>query len=349
MAKVNINDVLQGLIQPIGSLKGGSTYPVTAADQIWVYTDHDTHRPLDEYLGAMKTEAAETTQTFVSNATALTEGKITKTSIVGGNAAKCKVGDIVLVTNGNIYKISAIDETDITLALPALASYAPAAAIKNRVLHGDLKDATGAPSYPGGGGSGVSPRLNLMDRSDSENPTVRTSITEAEKINIEKGLYNSVFYIDTSLGDTAVGSTYFPENALFVDGAFVFSIYKISMNAETYALSIKTSSVYQLNIEEKDTNGTYPITIEKLADVPIGGGGGVGGASLLNLRDLSSDKTKVRTSITEEEKANIQAGLYTSVLFMNPDDDTGEFTFLNLFWPGQALLFMGYFVFSTYK
>lgn len=34
MAKVNINDVLQGLIQPIGSLKGGSTYPVTAADQI---------------------------------------------------------------------------------------------------------------------------------------------------------------------------------------------------------------------------------------------------------------------------------------------------------------------------
>ena len=188
MAKVNINDVLQGLIQPIGSLKGGSTYPVTAADQIWVYKDHDTHRPLDEYLSAMKTEAAETTQTFVSNATALTEGKIAKTSIVGGRAAKCKVGDIVLVADGNIYKISAIDETNITLAFPALASYAPAAAIKNRVLHGDLKDATGAPSYPsgGGGGGGVALRLNLMDRSDSNNPTVRTSITEAEKINIEK-------------------------------------------------------------------------------------------------------------------------------------------------------------------
>lgn len=153
MAKVNINDVLQGLIQPIGSLKGGSTYPVTAADQIWVYTDHDTHRPLDEYLGAMKTEAAETTQTFVSNATALTEGKIAKTSIVGGRAAKCKVGDIVLVADGNIYKISAIDETNITLVLPALASYATAASLpQNRVLHGNLKDATGAPSYPSGGG-----------------------------------------------------------------------------------------------------------------------------------------------------------------------------------------------------
>ena len=138
MAKVNINDVLQGLIQPIGSLKGGSTYPVTAADQIWVYTDHDTHRPLDEYLGAMKTEAAETTQTFVSNATALTAGKIAKTSIVGGHAAKCKVGDIVMVADGNIYKISAIDETNITLALPALASYATAAAGSANIISDDM-------------------------------------------------------------------------------------------------------------------------------------------------------------------------------------------------------------------
>ena len=285
MAKVNINDVLQGLIQPIGSLKGGSTYPVTAADQIWVYTDHDTHRPLDEYLGAIKTEAAETTQTFVSNATALTEGKIAKTSIVGGHAAKCKVGDIVLVADGNIYKISAIDETNIILALPALASYAPAAAIKNRVLHGDLKDATGAPSYPsGGGGGGVSPRLNLMDWSDSDNPVVRTSITEAEKINIAKGLYNSVLYVDTSLGDDAIGSIYFPENATYIDDTFLFSIYKVSMNAATYALSIITASIYQLDIEEKDTDGTYPITIEKLADVSIGGYGGVL-ATLLKLRD----------------------------------------------------------------
>lgn len=101
----------------------------------------------------MKAEAAETTQTFVSNATALTEGKIAKTSIVGGRAAKCKVGDIVLVADGNIYKISAIDETNITLALPALASYATAASLpQNRVLHGNLKDTTGAPSYPSGGG-----------------------------------------------------------------------------------------------------------------------------------------------------------------------------------------------------
>lgn len=200
MAKVNINDVLQGLIQPIGSLKGGSTYPVTAADQIWVYTDQDTHRPLDEYLGAMKTETAETTQTFVSNATALTEGKITKTSIVGGNSAKCKVGDIVLVADGNIYKISAIDETNITLALPALASYAPAAAIRNRVLHGDLKDATGAPSYPSGGGGASIQSIDGYFVSDEEG-AIATDLTNIKlKVPFVLNLYED----NTLSGEPAI-------------------------------------------------------------------------------------------------------------------------------------------------
>lgn len=284
MAKVNINDVLQGLIQPIGSLKGGSTYPVTAADQIWVYTDHDTHRPLDEYLGAMKTEAAETTQTFVSNATALTDGKIAKTSIVGGRAAKCKVGDIVMVADGNIYKISAIDETNITLALPALASYAPAAAIKNRVLHGDLKDATGAPSYPSGGGGGgkqVAPMLNLMDLSDDDFK-VRTSITEEEAENIEKGLYNSVFYMDLSLGEEAAYSVYLPECATCLDGMYIFSIYTTSFDVVHKSLSITGSRIYTITPgEEINPDGTYPITIEKVADASFGSGGSGGGQQII--------------------------------------------------------------------
>ena len=302
MAKVNINDVLQGLIQPIGSLKGGSTYPVTAADQIWVYTDHDTHRPLDEYLGAMKTEAAETTQTFVSNATALTEGKIAKTSIVGGKAAKCKVGDIVMVADGNIYKISAIDETNITLALPALASYATAASLpRNMVLHGDLKDATGAPSYPsGGGGSGVSPRLNLIN----EDFDARTSITEEEKENLEKGLYNSVLYRDLSLGELAWYSAYFPECATILDGSFIFSIYIPSADEadETgKTLSITGTRLYTLDLGEKSADGTYPINIEKLGDVPFGSGGS--GNSNLPVLDLSAYEDKV---LTDEEITAIE-------------------------------------------
>ena len=122
MAKVDINDVLKGLIQPIGALKGGSTYPVTAADQIWVYTDASTHTPLDEYLSALKTGTAEITQVFVSNAETVAANKIAKTSIVGGSAAKCKVGDIVLAKNGGVYKITAVGATDLTLE--GLASYA---------------------------------------------------------------------------------------------------------------------------------------------------------------------------------------------------------------------------------
>lgn len=121
--------------------------------------DPDSNNPVANRAvsTALAALVAETTQTFVSNATALTESKISKTSIVGGHAAKCKVGDIVLVADGNIYKISAIDGTNITLALPALASYATAASLpKNRVLHGDLEDATGAPSYPNGEGGGAS-------------------------------------------------------------------------------------------------------------------------------------------------------------------------------------------------
>ena len=128
MVKVDINDVLQGLIQPIGALKGGFDHPVTSADQIWVYTDPSTHVPLDEYLDSLGTGTTNITGFFVSNATTLTDGKITKASIVGGDVNKCKIGDIVLVADGGIYKIKAIDETNITLVVPALASYATASA-----------------------------------------------------------------------------------------------------------------------------------------------------------------------------------------------------------------------------
>lgn len=128
MVKVDIDDVLQGLIQPIGALKGGFDHPVTSADQIWVYTDPSTHVPLDEYLDNLETGTTDITGFFVSNATALTDGKITKASIVGGDVNKCKIGDIVLVADGGIYKIQTVDETNITLVVPALASYATASA-----------------------------------------------------------------------------------------------------------------------------------------------------------------------------------------------------------------------------
>lgn len=121
------------------------------------------------------------------------------------------------------------------------------------------------------GGGGVSPCLNLIDFSGDE-PAVRTSITEEEKNNIEKGLYNSVFYADFSSGELGVIATYFSETAASFEGQFMFSTYNISADETSGMMSIPSSSSYILNIGGKSADGTYPITIEKQFDASFGGG-----------------------------------------------------------------------------
>lgn len=124
---------------------------------------------------------------------------------------------------------------------------------------------------------GVSPCLNLMDLS-GDSPVARTSITEEEKTNLEKGLYNSVFYVDVSLGEIGVAESYFPEIISGFPGVFMFSKYNVFANEATGAITIPSSSVYAINIGEKSADGTYPITIEKSLDASFGGGSGGGGA-----------------------------------------------------------------------
>lgn len=137
-----------------------------------------------------------------------------------------------------------------------------------------------------------------MDLSNDSDP-VRTSITEEEKTNIEKGLYNSVLYADLSLGELAIYSLYFPEYATIFDGSFIFSIYIPSADEgdETgETLSITGTRLYTLDLGEKNADGTYPISIEKLVDVPFGGGGsGISGSSNLPILDLSAYEDKVLT------------------------------------------------------
>lgn len=127
-------------------------------------------------------------------------------------------------------------------------------------------------SATGGGAS----RLNLMDRSKST-PTVRTSLTKEELNNIENGVYNSVLYVDPSLGDSAIASLCFPENAIFALGEFIFSIYKIAVKetGSTISASIVGSYVYELLPDREATaDGTYPITINRIIEASNGGGGG---------------------------------------------------------------------------
>ena len=136
-----------------------------------------------------------------------------------------------------------------------------------------------------GGGASVSPCLNLMDMT-TDPPTVRTTITEEEKTNLENGLYTSVLYADLSLGSVRFYSMYFPETAVFVGGALSFSTFNLSVDDATESATISSSSSYSLMIGEKSVDGTYPITIEKVIEAPFGGGGG-GSSTSIAFQDVT--------------------------------------------------------------
>ena len=114
---------------------------------------------------------------------------------------------------------------------------------------------------------GSSPTLNLIDMSGGK-PRPRTSISEEEKTNLEKGLYNSVLYFDPSLGDSATTSMLFPQRLVGLDGDFMFSSYKaIAGRSEAGDWTFLGASTYGLSIGEKTSDGNYPITINKINDV----------------------------------------------------------------------------------
>lgn len=118
---------------------------------------------------------------------------------------------------------------------------------------------------------GVSTCLNLMDMS-VEQPVVRTSITEEEKNNLDKGLYNSVFYYDESWGETAELSMTLPQLLTKSGEMYIATIYTGSMSNDLF--SISGLLAYTIEIGEKNSDGTYPLTIEKAIEVPFAGGGG---------------------------------------------------------------------------
>ena len=196
----------------------------------------------------------------------------------------------------------------------------------------------------GGGGASVSPCLNLMDMS-VEQPVVRTSITEEEKNNVEKGLYNSVVYSDPS-SDIYDLSRFFPETAMIVNGNLSFSTYNFSVDETANKVTILGSSSYDLVISgEKNEDGTYPITIEKMDEATFGGGGGASVPPCLNL--LSPDTQSVRTSITEEEKNNLDKGLYNSILYF--DESAGPLGFISTYFPEPLTSFNDNIKFSIFN
>ena len=122
-----------------------------------------------------------------------------------------------------------------------------------------------------GGGASVSPCLNLLD---PETQGIRTSITEEEKNNLDKGLYNSVLYFDESAEPLGFISTFFPEPLSETE----FSIFNLTADEATQKITITGSSVYHIEVFDKNEDGTYPIRIQKIEELEASFGGGGGGA-----------------------------------------------------------------------
>lgn len=135
----------------------------------------------------------------------------------------------------------------------------------------EYDEATKTLKASGGGGASVSPCLNLLD---TETQGIRTSITEEEKNNLDKGLYNSVLYFDESAEPLGFISTFFPEPLAETE----FSIFNLTADEATQKITITGSSIYHIEVFDKNEDGTYPISIQKIEELEASFGGGGGGA-----------------------------------------------------------------------
>lgn len=127
------------------------------------------------------------------------------------------------------------------------------------------------PDNSTGGGASVSPCLNLVSIGES-GATVRTSITEEEKTNLENNLYNSILYFDSTLGEAGMYAFYFPESIISpFPGNWFCTAYNLSVDKNS-KITIIGTSVYSLAVEEeKNADGTYPITFNKVLEGTFGG------------------------------------------------------------------------------
>lgn len=214
------------------------------------------------------------------------------------------------------YTDKAIDAklpTDLKATATSLSLLAGSAKIGSGInLSGfEYDEATKTLKASGGGGASVSPCLNLVD---PETEGIRTSITEEEKNNLEKGLYNSVIYFDASAGPLGFISTFFPEPLTLIDRNIKFSIFNFTADEATETITITGSSVYSviIDVPNKNEDGTYPIYIRKMTEAPFVGGGGGSSADTSTMAE--KNVVIVEADATEDvpfiQKYNGIYGLY---------------------------------------
>ena len=159
----------------------------------------------------------------------------------------------------------------------------------------------------GGGGASVPPTLNLIDLNSGE---TRTTITEEEYNNLKNGLYNSVNYFTEVPFETYLQSKLFSDyNNESKSLECIFSSIKVTATSETDISS--TNIVYELKFGQKDTSGNYPITIEKVIEIPFGSSSGSssgdgGGGDSIPILDITLDETDPRP-LTDAQVNLLQA------------------------------------------
>lgn len=168
-----------------------------------------------------------------------------------------------------------------------------------KTLNGQSILGSGDLPISGGGGESVSPTLNLMNIEDG---TVRTTITEQEKLNLEKGLYNQVYYFRSNQGLDGY-SMYMPSRlfSLF-EGGYLFSI---MIAADENNPVVNNLEFYTLTIGEKNTNGEYPITIEKNETFNLGSDTNIGLYNHFIKITGTKDTTQVIARFTIQSSNNL--------------------------------------------
>ena len=177
----------------------------------------------------------------------------------------------------------------------------------------------------GGGGESVSPTLNLMDL---EKRTVRTTITEQEKINLEKGLYNQVLY--SPIDDATHMSIYTPTKFFSADGAYFFALFDgiIVTSDEKYYCSTMSTYVFGVR-SEPNTSGEYPIALEKMQTFNLGSDGG--SSEIPTLSTIAPSMSDLATTVySDADIALIKKQKYNfiKVPFGTAENNTSELCYV---------------------
>lgn len=194
-----------------------------------------------------------------------------------------------------------------------------------------------------GGGESVSPTLNLMDLGEG---TVRTTITEQEKLNLDKGLYNQVYYFRSNQGLDGL-SIYMPSRlfSLF-EGSYLFSI---MIAADENNPVVNNLEFYTLTIGEKNADGEYPITIQSgkdsgLPNVSFSSGGS---SEIPTLSTIAPSMSDLATTVYSDDDIALikkQKDNFIKVPFGTAENNASELCYVYSFNNAYSLIDVAGFV-----